>query len=94
MAELLERVSSRELSEWQAFDRLEPVGETRLVYQLALLAAMMGNALRGKGEKARGVEEFVLRFGEQGEERQEMTAEQSARWFAMLTGAELTGADL
>lgn len=89
MAELLERVSSRELSEWRAFDRVEPVGETRQVYQLALVAAVMANTWRGKDQPPKKLEEFVLRFGEREEAREEMSAEQSARWFAMLTGAEL-----
>lgn len=47
--ELLDRVSSRELSEWQAFDACEPIGCWRMDYNFAMLCALFANANRKKG---------------------------------------------
>jgi hypothetical protein len=49
--ELLERVSSAELTEWLAFDRVEPIGAWRGDYNFAMLAALYANANRKKGSK-------------------------------------------
>ena len=49
--ELLERVSSHEITEWQAFDAVEPIGGYRLDYNFAMLCALFANANRKKGSK-------------------------------------------
>ena len=61
MSELLATVSSAELTEWQAFEQLEPFGDENR--QRALLAALTYNAYRGKDAPARGVEDFLPRWG-------------------------------
>ena len=62
--ELLGRMSSAELSEWQAYYELEPFGQVRGDLQAGMVAAMMGNLWRGRGKfgKPYGPGEFVLRF--------------------------------
>jgi hypothetical protein len=51
VAELLDRVSSAELTEWLAFDRVEPIGAWRTDYNMAMLCALFANANRKKGSK-------------------------------------------
>ncbi|GGQ07796.1 hypothetical protein BKA00_007432 [Actinomadura coerulea] len=51
VSELLERVSSRELSEWMAYERVAgPLGFDRADVQSAIVAATVANANRGKGK--------------------------------------------
>lgn len=40
---MLERISSKELTEWQAFDALEPIGEMRADYRTGLLCSVLGS---------------------------------------------------
>lgn len=50
MAELLARISSSELSEWMAYERLTgPLGDRRGDLQAAIVAAVVANANRSKG---------------------------------------------
>ncbi len=44
--ELLARMDSRELSEWMAFDRIEPIGSGRANLALAGLSAITANVNR------------------------------------------------
>jgi hypothetical protein len=44
--ELLEKVSSRELSEWIAYYGLEPWGEAQSEYRAALVTSMIANTAR------------------------------------------------
>ena len=44
--ELLESVSSRELSEWMAYYSLEPWGEAQSEYRAALVTSMIANTAR------------------------------------------------
>ena len=58
----LERISGRELSEWIAFDAVEPIGDRRLDLLFAYLMAVTVNLHRGKDDKAAKVEDFLLDF--------------------------------
>lgn len=48
--EMLERMSEREWEEWQAYDRISPIGDQRLVRQVALIACTLANIHRGNRE--------------------------------------------
>ena len=63
VGELLARTSGQELAEWAAYYRLEPWGEERADLRSGVVAALICNALRGKGGKVRAPQDFVLRFG-------------------------------
>lgn len=53
VGELLERVSSRELTEWQAYEEVAgPLGPARSDVQSAIIAATVANANRHKGKPA------------------------------------------
>lgn len=50
MGELLARISSRELSEWAAYERITgPLGADRGDVQAAIIAATVANTARSKG---------------------------------------------
>jgi hypothetical protein len=83
--ELLGRVTSRELTEWMAYERLEPFGEWRADLRAALVAMVMANAWRGKDQKAFTIEDFMLKFD--GEPKRDQTVEDQLRMFELLTGA-------
>lgn len=63
VGELLARTSGQELTEWEAYYRLEPWGEERADLRSGVLASLICNALRGKGGKTRKPQDFMLRFG-------------------------------
>ncbi|MFD3352733.1 phage tail assembly protein T [Streptomyces fradiae] len=53
VAELLERISSAELTEWMAYEQITgPLGPERLDVLHSILAATVSNAARAKGRKA------------------------------------------
>ena len=60
-AEMLERMSSYELSEWMAFYLLEPFGIEAEYVGHAITASTVANMNRPKGRKAYTVEEFIPR---------------------------------
>ena len=61
-AELLSRISSRELSEWQAYYIVEPFGEYRADLRNAIVACVIANANRGKNTRAFTVKDFMPNF--------------------------------
>lgn len=48
--ELLKRIDSEELTEWMAFDRIEPIGSGRTNLAVAGLAALTANLNRDRGK--------------------------------------------
>ncbi len=49
--ELGEKLSAYELAEWRAYYDLEPFGDVRADYRTGLLASLVANMFKGKGEK-------------------------------------------
>lgn len=47
-SEILATHTSRDLQEWAAWDRISPIGETRLDYLAAKLCQMLAGAFGGK----------------------------------------------
>lgn len=45
---MLGRISSRELSEWIAFDQLEPIGEPRDDYRAGLICSVLATVHSGR----------------------------------------------
>ena len=75
VAEMQERMTSREMSEWQAFDRIDPIGDERQDYGSALVAWMVASAFSGKGARPK-LEDFMPKWEKrvQGQTQEEMTA--------------------
>jgi hypothetical protein len=59
VGELLDRMDSKELSEWIAFDQCEPIGEWRGDYRTGMLCAMTANMHRKPGGKAFDAKDFM-----------------------------------
>jgi len=53
VADLESRMTARELGEWMAYDRLEPIGEWRGDVRAGIIAATIANASRSKGKRAK-----------------------------------------
>lgn len=79
--ELLARVSSRELTEWAAFEReFGPLGLERGDWQAALVAE---TAAKSAGVKGVSIKDFVLKWGGR---RRQTGEEQLAIFRAMASG--------
>jgi hypothetical protein len=64
VGELLARIDSRELTEWEAYERLAgPVGDERLDHLFAMLQATIANVNRGKNQKAYESSGFMPKWG-------------------------------
>jgi hypothetical protein len=60
-AELRERVDPDEFTQWRAYDAaVEPIGDGRIVRQLALIACLLYNAHRDPKSQAADIDEFDL----------------------------------
>lgn len=60
--ELSETMSLEEFLRWMAFAALEPFGEERQDWRVAMLMAQQANMHRGKGKAAIPVKRFLPRF--------------------------------
>jgi len=79
VTELLHRISSHELTEWEAFAELEPFGSEREMFGHAITASTVFNRLRGVDQKPLPAERFmpVLRYDEIPEEKEQTVEEQT-----------------
>lgn len=57
---MLRRMSSRTLSEWMVYNKLEPFGDQLLDIHLAEITAILYNSNRGKGSYAKETKHFRL----------------------------------
>jgi hypothetical protein len=81
--ELLERISSRELSEWAVFYQQEPFGQEADWLGSAIVASTVANANRGKGQKAFEAYDFMPKPGAQKKKAQ--SPEEMLQFAAMFT---------
>lgn len=58
-------MTSRELAEWMAYERLEPFGETRADVRAALICWAFNGTMGGKAR----MDDFILHFGKEYEKR-------------------------
>lgn len=80
MAELLERISSRELTEWMQFAKVEPFGSEASYIGHAITAQTVANVNRKKGSKPFKLRDFMPQF-----EREEQSVGQMVQMAEMLT---------
>ena len=88
MAELLGRISSRELTEWMAFSQLEPFGADAGFLGHAITSRTVANVNRPKGQKAYEVKDFMPNY-----ERKKQSVEEMVQIAQMMT-IGLGGKDL
>ena len=55
-------MSSRELTEWMAFDLVEPFGDRRGDIQAAVVASTIANVNRGKSTRPYEVQDFIIDY--------------------------------
>lgn len=84
VGELLQRTSSRELTEWQAYAALEPFGEERADYRAALIAKSIWDVQLKPAER-RPLTDFLLFQDEPEPPTQEEVAAKIARAFGRPT---------
>jgi hypothetical protein len=64
VGELLTRIDSRELTEWEAYERVAgPVGPERLDHLMAMLQATIANVNRGKSQRPYRPDQFMPEWG-------------------------------
>lgn len=80
MGELLDTISSRELTEWQAYAQLEPFGEERADLRSATNTMVLANANRDPKKQARPytIEDFMF-FRDEAEKPELSQAEIAAK---------------
>ena len=71
MRELLQRIDSHELAEWNAYFRLDPFGQDRQDIGAALVACTVANVNRSNDQDPYEIQDFMPRFGVQEEQRQD-----------------------
>ena len=59
---MLSKMDSREISEWMAYYSMDPFGEVRADYRMAMLACLTANINRGNGQPFK-VSDFMPEFG-------------------------------
>ena len=64
MRSLLAEMDSRELTEWMAYDVVEPFGDGRGDVQAGVVASTIANIHRAKSARPYRPTDFVPRFGE------------------------------
>lgn len=82
MEELLARVSSQELTEWEAYELVDgPIGQARIDHLFGMLASVIANANRTKSTKPYRADQFIPKWdaGAHPERRPEMTGEDMLR---------------
>lgn len=62
--ELLSRIDSRELTEWQEYFKLEPFGEERADLRTAQVCRVIAEMYRSKDQRPYTLDDFLLKFGE------------------------------
>jgi hypothetical protein len=77
VAELLERLDSYELTEWMAYEALEPFGEERADMRAGIIASTIANVNRGKGQKPFSPTDFMP-FSQGASEEQQLADTRSA----------------
>jgi hypothetical protein len=55
-------MSSRELTEWMAFDLVEPIGGKRGDIQAAVVASTIANVNRGRSTRPYEVQDFIIEY--------------------------------
>lgn len=90
VAELSGRLSSRELTEWQAFYALEPWGTDIEMLGHAITASTVYNVNRGKRNKALGPKDFMPEWHKE----RVIQSEEQMLSFVETLNASLGGMDL
>jgi hypothetical protein len=75
VAELLSRISSKELMEWMAFEQLEPFGYEIEMLGHAQTACTISNRLRSPEEEPKKIQDFMPKLENNTKEKPEQTVD-------------------
>lgn len=76
--EVLEKHTSRELTEWLAYLQLEPQGEERADLRAGIIASTIANVNRKKGTRAFRPDEFMPKFDRFDRQEQDIEQQKAA----------------
>lgn len=85
--QLLTVIDSRELTEWQAYDALSPIGPERGDVQAALVATVLVNVNRGKDTRPAKLADFLLEWDSDTEQVDPEAAREAVKAALMRTMA-------
>lgn len=65
VSELLDRVDAYEMTEWMAYERIDPFGNQRQDYHMAMICSSLYNVIQsfGKQRKTFTPDQFMPEFG-------------------------------
>lgn len=87
VAEMLQRISSAEITEWAAYYMLEPFGEDRADLRSGIIASTVANVNRAEKQEPYTPHDFMPKFDEQ-EEPPEDEPEDTEQWRELLHRVE------
>lgn len=73
---MLRYITAKQFAEWEAYAQLDPFDELRADSRAALIAQVLANIHRGKGQRAYMLKDFLLKFGELEKVRRQTPEEQ------------------
>jgi hypothetical protein len=87
---LLNELTARQVIEWEAYDRLEPIGEWRADFRMAYICSVVTNiaisALGKKGTKLSSPKEFLLEWDKDSEKGREVKKQSIAEMKIIMEG--------
>lgn len=78
---MLRRISARQMTEWMAFEQIDPFGEKRADYRAASIVQIIANVNRDtkKRPKPYKIEEFLLKFERDARAPKRQTPQEQSR---------------
>ena len=75
---MYEQLTARQLTEWELYNRIDPIGEERSDFRMSYMASLITNlvisSMGKKGTKLTNIKDFLLEWDEK--PKQEQTATQ------------------
>lgn len=87
--EVLDKHTSRELTEWQVYLQMYPQGAVRGDLQAGIIASTVANAHRGKDGRRFKPDDFMPKFGSQQKEQTEEEIQMNAQLLGQAFGGKM-----
>jgi hypothetical protein len=83
---LLNYLTSSQLSEWEAYDRIDPIGKWREDFNVANLMALIANVNRNPKKKSNPftISDFMPEWGKEEEKEKRQTVEEMKQAFMSI----------
>jgi len=87
----LEKLTASQLAEWIAYDRLDPIGESRADFRMSYLSSLVTNLAIGingkKGTKLTEVKDFILDWSGEAKESKTQSPEEMKSLFQAIAAS-------